>query len=283
VLAVAGAGLFAIAAIVFTFFNPDLTDHVLRSVIVGLVTIPFLGGAWLLARRDLQFSAEAVGALGMVFVGLDVYAVSELAPTGISAWLFAALGTLVAGGIMAVAGAVRRVRTWLWVSVVALTAVPAMVGYSGHTSLTSVLGHLGAVIAAIVAIEGIQVVSRRFSSALTVEKITLTVLQLAAVAAVVLQVGAIDANSVTAYWVTVALLPVVWRATRGAPSPVPRRSPRSSRFRSHWISTSRSGIWRSCPPPVRSCFRRSVPSSVFHRRSPGRRSRSRSLWLRRSP
>lgn len=204
VLAVAGAGLFAIAAIVFTFFNPDLTDHVLRSVIVGLVTIPFLGGAWLLARRDLQFSAEAVGALGMVFVGLDVYAVSELAPTGISAWLFAALGTLVAGGIMAVAGAVRRIRTWLWVSVVALTAVPAMVGYSGHTSLTSVLGHLGAVIAAIVAIEGIQVVSRRFSSALTVEKITLTVLQLAAVAAVVLQVGAIDANSVTAYWVTVA-------------------------------------------------------------------------------
>src|SRR5690606_33939910 len=35
VLAIAGAGLFAIAAIVFTFFNPDLTDRALRSLIVA--------------------------------------------------------------------------------------------------------------------------------------------------------------------------------------------------------------------------------------------------------
>ncbi|TFD21641.1 hypothetical protein [Cryobacterium sp. TMS1-13-1] len=50
VLAVAGAGLFAISAIVFTFFNPDLRDHALRSVIVGLVTLLFLGASWLLAQ-----------------------------------------------------------------------------------------------------------------------------------------------------------------------------------------------------------------------------------------
>ena len=45
VLAVAGAGLFAIAAIVFTFVNPDLTDRVLRSIIVGVVTVLFLASA----------------------------------------------------------------------------------------------------------------------------------------------------------------------------------------------------------------------------------------------
>src|SRR5690606_14041451 len=59
VLATAGAGLFAVAALVFTFLNPDLADRALRSVIVGLVTLVFLGGSWLLARRGLQFSAEA--------------------------------------------------------------------------------------------------------------------------------------------------------------------------------------------------------------------------------
>ena len=100
VLAIAGAGLFAVAAIVFTFFNPDLTDHALRSAIVGAVTLVFLGGAWLLARRGLQFSAEAVGALGMVFVALDVYAISELAPPTINLWVFVALGTLVSAIIM---------------------------------------------------------------------------------------------------------------------------------------------------------------------------------------
>ena len=100
VLAVAGAGLFAVAAIVFTFFNPDLKDHVLRSVIVGGVTLVFLGGAWALARRKLQFSAEAVGALGMVFVALDVYAVSELAQPPVSPWVFTAIGTLVSAIVM---------------------------------------------------------------------------------------------------------------------------------------------------------------------------------------
>ena len=66
VLATAGAGLFAVAAIVFTYFNPDLADKALRGVIVGLITLLFLGGAWLLSRRGLRFSAEAVGGLGLV-------------------------------------------------------------------------------------------------------------------------------------------------------------------------------------------------------------------------
>src|SRR5690606_13069915 len=93
VLAVAGAGLVALAAIVFTFLNPDLTDTALRSVIVGVVTVAFLVGAVLLSRRALRFSAESVGALVMVFLGLDVQALSDLAPPGVSPWVFAPIGT----------------------------------------------------------------------------------------------------------------------------------------------------------------------------------------------
>jgi hypothetical protein len=204
VLAVAGAGLFAIAAIVFTFFNPDLTDHVLRSVIVGLVTVPFIGGAWLLSRRRLRFSSEAVGALGMVFVGLDVYAFSELAPATVSAWVFAAIGTLVAGGLMAVAATAIRIRSWLWIALVGLAAVPAMFGLAGESALSVVIGHLGSLLAAIVLIEGTHAVTGRFGSALKPEKVTLTVMQLIAVAVVVWRLGSIEVGSTTAYWLTAA-------------------------------------------------------------------------------
>src|SRR5690606_13679871 len=43
VLATAGAALFAVAPIVFTSFNPELADRAVRSAIIGLVTLAFLG------------------------------------------------------------------------------------------------------------------------------------------------------------------------------------------------------------------------------------------------
>ncbi len=73
VLAVAGASLVAVAALVFTFFTPDLTDHAARSAIIGGITALFLIGAATLSRRRLRFSAEAVGGLALVFVALDVW------------------------------------------------------------------------------------------------------------------------------------------------------------------------------------------------------------------
>ncbi|TPX00922.1 hypothetical protein FJ656_30275, partial [Schumannella luteola] len=100
VLAVVGAGLLAVAAIVFTFLNPDLTDFGTRTTIIAVVTALFLGGAWLLHSRRLQFSAEAIGALGMVFLALDVWAFSRVAPPDVSGWFFGALGLLVSGGAM---------------------------------------------------------------------------------------------------------------------------------------------------------------------------------------
>ena len=115
VLAVAGAGLFAVAAIVFTFFNPDI-DYATRTTIIAIVTALFLGGAWFFASRGLRFSAEAVGALGMVFLALDVWAFADAAPDGVNGWAFAGIGTLVASSLMIAVAALVRLRVWLWLS-----------------------------------------------------------------------------------------------------------------------------------------------------------------------
>lgn len=208
VLAVAGAGLFAIAAIVFTFLNPELTDTTLRSLIVGGVTIVFLGGAWVLARRALQFSAEAVGALGMVFVALDVYAISELAQPPVSAWLFSALGTLVSAVAMIAFARLARIRSWLFLGVLGLAVVPAMIGYAvadgGDGSWGALLGHLGVAFAVIAVTEGLRIVAPRFGGRLEAERVALLVLQLLAVVVVLGQLRGTSAPTATAHWLGIA-------------------------------------------------------------------------------
>lgn len=144
VLAIAGAGLFAIAAIVFTFLNPDLSDRVLRSVIVALVTVVFLGGSWLLARRGLQFSAEAVGALGLVFVGLDVYAIAQLGDAPAAEWIIAAAATAVSGGVLLAAASAAGIRTWEWGALLAVSVVPVMLGHSTGDAYAGAVGHIAA-------------------------------------------------------------------------------------------------------------------------------------------
>lgn len=124
VLAVAGAGLVAIAAIVFTFFNPDLTERGPRNAIVAATTILFLLGARVLVRRGLRFSAESVGALGAVFVALDVIALADAVPA--NPWLAAALGTLVAGTVIGALGVRCGIRLWVSSGLIALAFVPAM-------------------------------------------------------------------------------------------------------------------------------------------------------------
>ncbi|RQP12891.1 MAG: hypothetical protein EAS51_01480 [Microbacteriaceae bacterium] len=188
VLAVVGAGLLAVAAIVFTFLNPDLTDFSTRTTIIAVVTAVFLGGAWLLHSRRLQFSAEAVGALGMVFLALDVWAFSRVAPAGTSAWFFGALGLALSGTAMVAVGARMRMRTWLWSGLVGLAIVPALVGYGfdelrvirpGDLAVT--WGHVAVVFAGWVLIELARPLARRVGSPLRADRIALTVLQLAAV------------------------------------------------------------------------------------------------------
>ena len=141
VLAVAGAGLFAIAAIVFAFLNPDV-GFAVRTTVIAVVTAVFLAGAWLLGRRGVRFSAEAIGALGMVFLALDVWAFSEIVPEAVSGWVFAALGTLLGSLLMLLVAWLARMRTWLWVSLVGLALVPAFFGYASG-GWGAAWGHVG--------------------------------------------------------------------------------------------------------------------------------------------
>ena len=211
VLAVAGAALVAVAAIVFTFLNPDLTDFTTRSLIVGAITVVFLGSAWLLVRAKLQFSAEAVGALGMVFVVLDVWAFSSLAPH-LSAWVFAGIGTLVAAGVMVVIAWLARIRTWLWSGLLGLTIVPALFAYAAGNPWITVIGHLAVGFAALAVHDAARALGPRFGSGLRVERTTATVVELVVAAVVVVsatllpQSRSIDALGVSAVILALAVL-----------------------------------------------------------------------------
>ncbi|MDQ0894135.1 SCO7613 C-terminal domain-containing membrane protein [Agromyces ramosus] len=195
VLAVAGAALFAIAAIVFTFLNPDI-DFGTRTTVIAVVTALFLGGAWMLRRRGVRFSAEAIGALGMVFLALDVWALSEAAPAAVSGWVVAAAGTLLASLAMLAVAWAARIRTWLWASLVGLAVVPAFLGYAGD-AWGAIWGHVGV---AAVALAGHEVVRRatgRFESDLRADRVTLAVLQ---VLATVVVLGQLLFLQVTGAW-----------------------------------------------------------------------------------
>jgi len=211
VLAVAGAGLVAVAAIVFTFLNPDLTDFTTRSLIVAAITVVFLGSAWLLVRAHLQFSAEAVGALGMVFVVLDIWAFSTLAPQ-LSGWVFAGIGTAVASGLMVLIAWLARVRTWLWSGLLGLTVVPALFSYAADNPWITIVGHLAVGFAALAVHDVARALGPRFGSGLRVERVTATVVELVVAVVVVVsamllpQARAIDGLGVAAVILGLAVL-----------------------------------------------------------------------------
>ena len=192
ILAVAGAGLLAIAALVFTFLNPDLTDVTLRTVIIGVTTAVFLGGAWLLARAGLQFSAEAVGALGMVFVALDIWALTLASPEALSDWVFAGIGTVVASVIMILVAARARIRSWAWSGLVGLAISPAFFGAALYSTVTEGIWWAMAfqVLAGFMALAlhfALPPLEKRIGSGLRVERATLTVIQVVAAGIVVIE------------------------------------------------------------------------------------------------
>lgn len=204
VLAVAGAGLVAIAAVVFTFFNAELTDRGLRAAIVGATTVLFVLGARVLMRRGLRFSAESVGALGAVFLALDVVLLADAVPA--SPWTAAAIGTLVAAGGLGVLGLRGGIRIWLSAALVAGAFVPVMfaagmpdaaaawigraLSYDGGLwametgrSVIVAAGWFASAVAAHALITLAQAVAARFDGRLRAERVTLTVVQLCAIGA----------------------------------------------------------------------------------------------------
>lgn len=204
VMAVAGAGLFAIAAVVFTFFNPDLSDRTVRGGITLAATAVLLVGARSLAGRGLRSSAETVAALGIVFVGLDVHALSQFAPPPVSAWVFAGIGTLVAGSLMAVLAVRFRIRVWLGPSVVGLGLAPAMLGISGGTG-AAVAGWLTTMACGMALVHALPHVRQVFGRSLAAEHVALTVTQLVAVVATLAHLALGAYTSAGAFlWTTAA-------------------------------------------------------------------------------
>ena len=196
VLAVAGAGLVAIAAIVFTFFNRGLANPDVRNLIVAAIAIVFLGAAWLLARAKLQFSAEAVAALGMVFVVIDIWAISaNLSELGTGRFLVAAGATVVMSLVMITLASLRRMRTWLWSGLVGIAIAPVLLGYSGGGEWVVALGYLGSGFAALVTHEIARALQPRFNSPLLADHGTATVVQFLVLPAVLVQLFWLQADS----------------------------------------------------------------------------------------
>ena len=183
VLAVAGAGLFAVAAIVFTFFNPDLTNFATRTVIIGAVTAVFAGATWLFARRGLGFSSEAMGGLTAVFVALDVWAFSEGTKTALDSWAAAGIGAGVASGALLALAVLWRVRTWLWVAGVGFALTPWLFAQSLDGVWVPAIGFVAVATVALGVHALLNRLSARFSSPLRADHATATIIELVAFAA----------------------------------------------------------------------------------------------------
>ncbi|MCS5498637.1 hypothetical protein NY547_15405 [Cnuibacter physcomitrellae] len=177
VLAVAGAGLVAVAAIVFTFFNPDLRDEGLRSLIVGGVTVLFAGASLLLTRARLRFSAEAVGMLALVFVLIDVQSVAALGASIPEKWLLGAGSLAVVAALLLVAGARVGLRGWFGAGLIAATTAPVLAAAASSSPWIVAGGHLAA---AAVALGGSAMLRRDRSGRLDrrPERVLLLALQL---------------------------------------------------------------------------------------------------------
>lgn len=176
-LAVAGAGMVAVAAIVFTFINPVIADDIARYSIVGGITLIFLGAAWLMARGGLQFSAEAIGALGMVFVVIDIWAIATKAESSLSDYAIAAIATVVVSALLIVFASIRRLRTWLWSGALGLIVTPLLVGWAVDSEWSHVLGWLGLTAVALAVHELLHPLEGRFKGKLLADHGTATVLQ----------------------------------------------------------------------------------------------------------
>ena len=180
VLAVAGAGLMATAALVFTFLNPDLTDPIARAAVLAGAAVLFIASAPVLMHRALRVSAECVGALGGVFVALSVAALGELAPAGADPWAGATLGALVGGSLALLLGVRTRIRSWMLTGTLTLPLVPLFASAALASPTIALWGPLGSAAAALGLIEAARVLERRRGVDTRAERVLLVVVQLCA-------------------------------------------------------------------------------------------------------
>jgi len=214
VLSVAGAGLIAIASLVFAFLSPDLSDAAARSAVLALVTALFLTAGWALRRAGLAFSAETVGMLGLLFAVVTASSASALVPDGPATRVLAGV-VLLACSAAAIAGGRRvRLRSWVWGGAVGAALSPALILSALAGTEAAVTGSyaMGLSVAAsgLVLHPLLSRLSPALGSPLRTERITVVVLQaggavVTALAVVVVQRFSADAVSIA----TLAALSVV--------------------------------------------------------------------------
>lgn len=127
VLQVLGASLLATASIVFLVFSWGLMSLGARAAVVALGTAVVLGLAAWLRRRGLAQSAEAVGALGAVLVGLDAWAVHATGLAGrTDGAVYAAAASAVCAVLLGAYGRLTGVRAGIVAAAVLAPGVPVV-------------------------------------------------------------------------------------------------------------------------------------------------------------
>lgn len=154
VLAVAGAGLVALAALVFTLLNPDLTDPIARGGVLVAATFLFTAGAPVLRRRALAVSAECVAALALVFATLAAVTLAPALPGGLDGWTLTTLSALLGGSLVLALGLRTRLRGWMLAGSLALALVPLLAAAAIGTPPGMLWGPLGTAAVALALLEG---------------------------------------------------------------------------------------------------------------------------------
>lgn len=126
ILAGAGAGLLAVATVVFVFFT--LADQLaLRALVTGGVTAAAVGVAALMRRAGLRSSAEAVAGLAVVLAWVDAELALQAGLLGLLDPVLArAILLLVIAPAFVALGHGLRVRAWAGAGLVVAPAVPVL-------------------------------------------------------------------------------------------------------------------------------------------------------------
>ncbi|MDB4913903.1 MAG: hypothetical protein JWM95_1547, partial [Gemmatimonadetes bacterium] len=123
-----------------------------------------------------------------VFVALDIYAFSHDAPHGVSPLVYVGIGTLFGAVVIICIAILVRIRTWLWLGTLGLITAPAWFGYAVHTQWSAIVGHLAVGFVALAAHELARRLGGRFGSALRADRWMATVMELAVLVVVPVQI-----------------------------------------------------------------------------------------------
>ncbi|HZI97904.1 MAG TPA: hypothetical protein VFD41_10320, partial [Actinomycetales bacterium] len=212
-----GALLLAVAAVVFLAFSWDVLSLTGRAVVIAATTIAVLAGAALARRKQLDATAEAVAAVGVVLVLLDagaVHATGLFGADDVPTLSFAASSAAVVAAALATVGLRFRLRAASVAAAVLAPLAPVLAGAAaadGGAGARAFAAGLAAALA-VTSLRGLA------PDRLAAERRTLSgaAVLTVAVAVPTLAVVALDDGAGVAAWLTLALAVAVAAQTVAA-------------------------------------------------------------------